>query len=113
MSETAAFYVEYSDDPDIGDEVPKEGFDKHAEALRFAKRQAEGFRCVWIREMGKYNSRRGGEKHDWMYFWTTPDTEFGTEQVRGLGIPREGDLADLDEIAQYTPLRDWPETDDD
>lgn len=96
------YCVEASNDPDTEDPGVSEFFDSKSAALEFAEQQMRLFRCVWVCVKAGYWNRNYNFKIGYVYFWWTPQTEWGDVPESGMGYP-ESALSTLTDYEEYRP----------
>lgn len=94
------FSVEVGHDPAAAKAANEEFFGSHHEAAVYAEEQSKRFRCVWMSELGFYETRTGHNRKDWIYFWWSPNTDWGELHGRRTGFPAAGSS----QLVSYVPL---------
>lgn len=81
------FAVESSQNPESENPACR-FFEELEEAQTYAERLGTSHTCVWLAELGSYETAKG--KHqDWIYFWWTHGTDWGLVYGRGKGYPEK------------------------
>ena len=98
--DSPAFCVECSNDPGTSEAALVRYFSSLVEAQAFMETgTARRFRCIWLSELGKYETKGGKVRTHWIYFWWSPETGWGEVFGRRTGYP-EGQH----QIVSYSPL---------
>ena len=95
------FCVEFSNDPNTQN-PPCKKFETLQEAEVCFASKSGSFSCVWLAEIGEYETHFGNRRLDWMFFRWTEATDYGpvSQCERRWGYPADY----LNQLHAYTPI---------